>query len=94
MDASSRRYIHDSCTKHPTFNVEGRNTAANCLLHVEVGKVDVRSERCSCGTCATSSNDNVEGSKTATSFKQYAVDGMVNVTRSTLCPSIAFASAA
>ena len=37
----ARRCSHDSCTKRPSFNVEGSKTAVYCKQHAEDGMVNI-----------------------------------------------------
>ena len=77
MDVRSRRCSHDSCTKRPSFNVEGSKTAVYCRQHAMDGMVYVHSRCWLHDSCTKHPGFNVAGSKTAAYFKQDAMDGMV-----------------
>ncbi|CAM9501879.1 unnamed protein product, partial [Laminaria digitata] len=51
VDVCSLRCSYDSCTKRPSYNVDGCNTAAYCRQHAKHGMVDVRCHRCSHDSC-------------------------------------------
>ena len=45
MDVRKGRCAYNSCTKYPSFNVDGSKTAVYCNLHAKDGMVDVRTRR-------------------------------------------------
>ncbi|CAM9615336.1 unnamed protein product [Laminaria digitata] len=80
VNVVKRRCAHDSCTKQPTFGLEGSRTATYCRQHAEEGMVPVFYKRCSHDSCIKRPTYNVQGSQTAAYCRQHADDGMVNVT--------------
>ncbi|CAN0592613.1 unnamed protein product [Laminaria digitata] len=51
VNVRSRRCLHDSCEKLPTFGVIGSKKAVYCKQHAEDGKVDVCNKRCLHDSC-------------------------------------------
>ncbi|CAN0441221.1 unnamed protein product [Laminaria digitata] len=79
VDVCSKRCFNDSCTRHPSFNVEGSKTSAYCKQHADDGMLNVYNKRCLHDSCTRHQSFNVEGSKTSAYCKQHAADGMVDV---------------
>ena len=75
----SRRCTNGSCTRRPSFNVEGRKTAAYCSQHALDSLVDIIHTRCSYDSCTRKPCFNVEGSKKGAYCSQHAQTGMVDV---------------
>ena len=78
-DVRNKLCSHDSCTRYPSFNVEGRKRGAYCRRHALDGMVDVISKRCSHDSCTRGSYFNVEGSKKGAYCSEHAKTGMVDV---------------
>ena len=51
INIRSKRCLHDSCSKYPSFNVAGRKKAIFCKEHAENGMVCVRNQHCSHDAC-------------------------------------------
>ena len=79
VDVRSRRCSHASCTKWPSFNLEGRKAGAYCNTHAEDGMVDVNGRRCLHDPCTRRASFNTEGTKMAAYRKTHARDSMVDV---------------
>ena len=77
VDVHNKRCAHDSCRKHPNFNVEGSKRPAYCKQHAGNAMVNVRKRRCSRGSCKKIPNFNFVGRKVPVYCKQHAEDGMV-----------------
>lgn len=74
-----KRCTHESCMKHPNFNVAGSKQAMYCRQHAKADMVDVRSKRCLHGSCRKRPTFNVGGTRTVVYCKQHAEDGMIDV---------------
>lgn len=79
MDVCSMRCSHHSCTRHPSFTVEGKKTAAYCKQHAENGMVNLSSKGCRHDSCITKPKFNFEGSKTPACCRKHAEGGMVDI---------------
>ena len=77
--ARMRRCLRDSCTRVPSFNIDGSKPAVYCRKHAEDDMVDVRIKSCLRISCRRRPTFNVDGSKTAVYCKEHAEEGMVNV---------------
>ena len=71
--------LQASCSRIPSFNVEGTKTPMYCKQHAEDGMVDILGRRCSRGSCTRVPSFNVKGSKKASYCNQHAGDDMVDV---------------
>ncbi|CAM9457002.1 unnamed protein product [Laminaria digitata] len=78
VDVYLKRCLHDSCTKAPSYNFEGRKPAVYCKKHAEDGMVGVYGRRCLHDSCTKRPGYNFKGNKSAY-CKQHAEDGMVDV---------------
>lgn len=79
VDVHNRRCSFTSCTKRPSFNVDGVKVAAYCKQHADDGMVNVYHKRCSYASCSSYPSYNVASSKTAAYCKLHAADGMLDV---------------
>ena len=79
VSVRSRRCLHDSCTKVPSFNYEGSAKAAYCKQHAEDGMRYIRGKLCSHNSCTRYPVFNFEGSKTAEYCSRHALDTMVDI---------------
>ena len=78
VDVYCARCLHETCTRMPSFNIEG-SQPAYCKLHAKDGMVNVHFKRCSHASRTKLPSFNMKGSKTAEYCKQHAKDGMVDV---------------
>ena len=78
VNVYSKRCLHDSCIKCPSFNIRGSKTAVYCKQHAQDGMVNVCSKRCLHDSCMKRPTFNVKGSKTALYCRSHAADGLVN----------------
>ncbi len=70
---------YDSCTKQPSFGVDGSNKSEFCCEHKRDGMVDLKTKRCLHHGCSTQPSFGVDGSKKKEFCSEHKRDGMVDL---------------
>lgn len=63
VNVASEKCLNGSCTKRPSFNVNGSKKALYCKEHTENGMANVLGQRCAHESCTRLATFSIEGSK-------------------------------
>ena len=85
VNVRDKRCSHATCTRIPSFSIEGSMTPTFCKQHARDDMVDAKSKRCADSTCTRRPSFNVVDSKTAIYCKRHAKNGMVDVKTRRCC---------